>query len=135
MNTIVYELDTVNATAAKILDLLKYKTVLFKGKMGAGKTTLIKALVKAMGSEDIVSSPTFSLVNEYEGEEGSIYHFDLYRLENSSDAYDIGLDEYLDSGQYCLIEWPERISDILSNEVSLIEIKVLFNGKREVLIS
>lgn len=84
---------------------------LFAGEMGAGKTTLIKALCRALGVISMVQSPTFSIVNEYTTHEGkSVYHFDCYRLRNEAEALDIGIEEYFDSGNYCFIEWPERIT-------------------------
>lgn len=86
---------------------------LFRGQMGAGKTTLIKELGKQLGVLQSVQSPTFSLVNEYQNEAGDIiYHFDLYRLKNVREALDIGIEEYLDSGHLCLIEWPEQAEDL-----------------------
>lgn len=84
---------------------------LFEGEMGAGKTTLIKALCRALGVVSMVQSPTFSIVNEYTTHEGkSVYHFDCYRLRNEAEALDFGIEEYFDSGNYCFIEWPERIT-------------------------
>lgn len=86
---------------------------LFRGQMGAGKTTLIKEMGKQLGVLQSVQSPTFSLVNEYQNEAGDIiYHFDLYRLKNVREALDIGIEEYLDSGHLCLIEWPEQAEDL-----------------------
>jgi tRNA threonylcarbamoyladenosine biosynthesis protein TsaE len=83
---------------------------MLKGEMGAGKTTLVKELVNQLGVNSVVTSPTFSIVNQYgNSEDGVIYHFDLYRLKNESEAFDIGLDEYLSSGALCLIEWPEKL--------------------------
>ena len=84
---------------------------LFEGDMGAGKTTLIKALCRALGVVSLVQSPTFSIVNEYTTHEGhSVYHFDCYRLRNEAEALDIGIEEYFDSSSYCFVEWPERIT-------------------------
>ena len=102
------ELDTV---AHQLLAEGRQESVwLFEGDMGAGKTTLIKAICRALGVVSIVQSPTFSIVNEYTTHEGhSVYHFDCYRLRNEAEALDIGMEEYMDSGNYCFIEWPERI--------------------------
>jgi tRNA threonylcarbamoyladenosine biosynthesis protein TsaE len=87
---------------------------LFYGEMGAGKTTLIKAICGALGVHSLMTSPTFSIVNEYNSDHGGVfYHFDFYRLKNEEEAYDIGVEEYLDSGRVCFIEWPERISSLL----------------------
>src|SRR5690606_9131875 len=112
---IVFSLAEIDEIAKKILTLNKYKIILFEGEMGAGKTTLTKALAKCLGVQDMTSSPTFSLVNEYESADGLLYHFDLFRLKDLSEAYDIGIDEYLDSGNYCFIEWPEEIMPILTD--------------------
>jgi len=97
----------------------------FSGDMGSGKTTLIQALVKELGSTDPVSSPTFSLVNEYEIEDGgvnTIYHFDFYRIESIEEVYDIGYEEYFYSNNYCFIEWPEKIETLLPE--NYIEIRI-----------
>jgi tRNA threonylcarbamoyladenosine biosynthesis protein TsaE len=88
------------------------KVWLFFGEMGAGKTTLIKEICKALGVPSGMSSPTFSIVNEYQAGPETIYHFDFYRLKNETEAYDIGTDEYFDSGKYCFVEWPERIPSL-----------------------
>ncbi len=89
------------------------KIWLFYGEMGAGKTTLIASIAKELGVKTAIASPTFSIVNEYRGSEETIYHFDFYRLRKEEEAYDLGYEEYLDSGHYCFIEWPEKISLIL----------------------
>lgn len=88
----------------------------FVGEMGAGKTTLIKSLCELLGVQESTSSPTFSLVNEYQGIDSKIYHFDFYRLALEEEAEDMGIFEYLDSGAYCFIEWPEKIADLLEDE-------------------
>ena len=89
------------------------KIFLFYGDMGAGKTTFIKALCQELGVADEVTSPTFSIVNEYAGTNANVYHFDFYRLKNQDEALDMGYEEYFYSGDYCLIEWPEKIPDLL----------------------
>jgi tRNA threonylcarbamoyladenosine biosynthesis protein TsaE len=96
---------------------------LLKGEMGAGKTTLVKEVVHQLGVDGVVSSPTFSIVNQYGNEEGRIiYHFDLYRLKNESEAFDIGLEEYLTSGDLCLIEWPEKLTMLLPEKYFEVQI-------------
>lgn len=108
--------------AKAILNNLTHKIVLFEGDLGAGKTTLIKAMLKEMGSADEVSSPTFSIVNEYETPNGKLYHFDFYRIKSEEEALDFGTDEYIDSGNYCFIEWPDRIENILPEKYHRIKI-------------
>ena len=112
----------------------------FDGKMGAGKTTFIKCLCEAMGTEDVVNSPTFAIVNVYEveerkGENGKVktevYHFDCYRIKDLREAMDMGTEEYLYSGNYCFIEWAEMIEPLLPDDLVTVEIEVLENGDRE----
>lgn len=134
MSKFSYTLNELNQACRFLLDKTDSKVLLFQGEMGAGKTTLIKALVRMLGSKDTVSSPTFSLVNEYMGTNGPIYHFDLYRIEDEEEAYGIGLEEYLDSGNWCLVEWPDKASSILPDKTTLIDIKIHLNGKRELTI-
>jgi len=95
---------------------------IFEGEMGAGKTTLIKALAKAMGVTEVVTSPTFSIVNEYDASGKIIYHFDFYRIKNLQEAYDIGYEEYFYSGNTCFIEWPEKVESLLPEHYLKIEI-------------
>lgn len=96
-----------------ILPELKYNILLLKGNLGAGKTTFTQFLLKNLDSEDEVNSPTYSIVNEYSSPKGKIYHFDLYRLKNIEEVYDIGIEEYLDNAFLCIIEWPEVYEDEL----------------------
>ncbi len=110
--TINYYLEDIESVAKKVLKHLNSKHVLFSGEMGAGKTTLIKELVKQMGSVNQVSSPTFSLVNEYKASKHLIYHFDFYRIESEEEAFDMGFEEYLETAHYVFIEWPEKIPNL-----------------------
>lgn len=103
---------------------------LFYGEMGAGKTTLIKAICKELGITDEVTSPTFSIVNEYEGTDGPVYHFDFYRLKNHSEALDMGYEEYFYSGNYCFIEWPEKIADLVPDTYAGVRIYIQDNQSR-----
>lgn len=105
--------------------------VAFYGQMGAGKTTLIKAICQLLQVEDEVNSPTFNIINEYRGGSGEpIYHFDFYRIESTKEAMDIGVEEYLYSGAMCLIEWPQKIEQLLPPEAIKIYISVLEDGTR-----
>lgn len=105
---------------------------LFYGDMGAGKTTLIKALCTQLGVNTPVSSPTFAIVNEYEGAQHRIYHFDFYRLKTQTEALDMGCEEYFYSGDYCFIEWPDKIPDMLPSHYISINISVLNDTCRKI---
>ena len=129
--------ETVSA-----LEILKanepHRVFAFDGPMGAGKTTFIKKLVEELGSIDIVNSPTFAIVNVYDVEQpyrGEVYHFDCYRLKDIREALDFGAEEYLYSGNYCFIEWPEKIEALLPEETVWVRIKPQQNGDRQLLIS
>lgn len=107
------QIDSIAETLVREVLPHSHKVLLFQGAMGAGKTTLIKALCEQLGVGDRVSSPTFSLVNEYQSPSGTIYHFDLYRIEQQQEALDFGIEEYWDSGAWCFVEWAERIPSLL----------------------
>ena len=107
----------------------------FDGKMGAGKTTFIKYLCEAMGTEDIVNSPTFAIVNVYEISNGEeVYHFDCYRIKDIREAMDFGAEEYLYSGNYCFIEWAEMIEPLLPDNTVWVKIEVMENGERRLVV-
>ena len=108
------------------------KVFAFYGKMGAGKTTFIKAICEALGVEDVVTSPTFAIVNEYVTPKESVYHFDFYRIKNLREAYDIGTEEYFYSGCPCFIEWPELIEELLPEDTVRVCIEVHEDGSRTV---
>ena len=131
--TIIFSLDEITNVAKQILATPSLKKVItFHAQMGAGKTTLIKELVKELGVKDNSSSPTFSLVNEYRTFESEIvYHFDLYRLNSEEEGYDMGLDEYFYSDNWCFIEWPEKTPNLIPIDHASISIKVMADGKRE----
>ncbi|MBE9585611.1 tRNA (adenosine(37)-N6)-threonylcarbamoyltransferase complex ATPase subunit type 1 TsaE [Mucilaginibacter sp. JRF] len=103
----------------------------FYGDMGAGKTTLIKELAAALGVTEAVTSPTFSIVNEYVIADGKVYHFDFYRLKTQSEALDMGYEEYFYSGNYCFIEWPEKIPDLLPAHYTRVAITALSDNQRQ----
>ena len=119
-----YGINEVEQVAKQLIEHAKTKTLLFYGGLGVGKTTLIKTIVRILGSNDNVSSPTFSIVNEYKLKDEKIYHFDLYRINDIEEAYNFGIEDYLDSEYWKLIEWPERIESILRDEFDSIEIKL-----------
>ena len=124
----------MNQVADYLVGLLdEYTVVCFYGSMGAGKTTLIKEILKMARVKDNVSSPTFSLVNEYASEDKRIfYHFDFYRINHINEAYDIGAEEYLYSGNACFIEWPEKVEDLLPDELLKVNIEVLNEHERKI---
>ena len=132
---ITFSLEQIDEVASQILEANPNKVILFHGEIGVGKTTLIKALAKTLGVKDATSSPTFSLVNEYQTSENRLlYHFDVYRLKNESEAYDMGIEDYLYSGNWCFIEWAEKIPNLIPEQHSVIELKLTADGKREVLL-
>tara|TARA_R110001599_G_scaffold346228_3_gene571290 strand:+ start:17161 stop:17595 length:435 start_codon:yes stop_codon:yes gene_type:complete len=125
-------LDDLKKVAQQITAFGKeYDIWLLMGQMGAGKTTLSKAICSELGVMDLVQSPTFSLVNEYLTNTGrTIYHFDFYRIEDIEELANIGIEEYFDSGNLCLIEWPEKISELIPDEYMKIFIEVLEDDSR-----
>lgn len=139
MNEILIpSVDSIDDAAREFVSLMGDETVYaFTGEMGAGKTTFINALSRALGVEDDpTGSPTFAIINEYRSDTTAelIYHFDLYRIENLEQAFDIGVEDYLDSGALCLIEWPDRIEDILPDDTVRVNIDVLPDGGRRLTI-
>jgi len=133
----IESLDTINKTAKEFIDQIGEHTVFaFNGKMGAGKTTFIKAISETMGVKETVNSPTFSIVNEYEAADGRIiYHFDCYRINNVQEALDLGAEEYLYSGNLCFIEWSENIAPLLPDSLVNVDIEEVENGKRQININ
>lgn len=129
MTSTINSIQELPKLAKEIISNLKHNIVLFEGEMGAGKTTLIKEIILQMGSEDETSSPTFSIVNEYETGKGKVFHFDLYRIKSESEALDFGIEEYLDSGSYCFIEWPDKIENLIPQEHHLVKINAENNSR------
>lgn len=133
---IVFTLDELELVAQKVIDQQPSKVILFHGEMGVGKTTLIKKLCKTLGVSSATSSPTFSLVNEYETIDNQVvYHFDFYRLKNEMEALDMGADDYFYSGNWCFIEWAEKIPSLIPDEHAVITIKIVENGKRHLTLT
>jgi len=131
MKLICENLDQIKDIAKKILSEYSLeRKFLFFGDLGAGKTTLIKELSLQLGVLDTVSSPTFSIVNEYASEKyGKIYHFDFYRLKNEYEAFDLGCEEYFLSNNYCFVEWPEKVTSFLNENMLKINIIVKSNTR------
>ena len=128
-----FKINDIDTLAKELSTLINHSIILFDGSMGMGKTTLIKALCNRLNVIDTVSSPTFSLINEYKTKDGkSIYHFDCYRLETPEEAYDFGAEEYLDSGSICLIEWAEKIQPLLPQQVHHIKLEYIDQNTRKI---
>lgn len=141
MEFIIETIDSINTTAQEfvaVVDLRNKRRNVFAfyGKMGAGKTTFIKALCDALGVDDVVNSPTFAIVNEYHSAvlEGPVYHFDFYRIKHVEEAFDIGTDDYFYSGCPCFIEWPELIEPLLPDNAVRVDIEEMPDGRRKVTI-
>jgi tRNA threonylcarbamoyladenosine biosynthesis protein TsaE len=134
MNT-TYSLKNLPDVAIAIIAAAKNKTLLFYGEMGVGKTTLIKEICKKLEVVDKISSPTFSLVNEYQtSKEETVYHFDFYRITKEEEAFDIGIEEYLYNNDWCLIEWPQNVENLLPLDAVKIHLSILENGQRSLQI-
>jgi len=119
--------------AARILGAAgKRRVFLFYGEMGAGKTTLIKAMCTRLGVVDATSSPTFAIINEYTATKGLVYHFDFYRIKSEREAFDLGYEDYFYSGQYCFVEWPEKIAGLLPDDAISVRITIQPDGSRRV---
>ena len=127
-------MDELDMVAAAVVEALNGRTVVaFDAPMGAGKTTLIGRIARYLGSEDDTTSPTFAIVNQYEGDR-TIYHFDMYRIERIEEALDFGTEEYLSSGELCLVEWPEKIEALLPDDTMVVKIEILSDTQRRFVI-
>jgi len=132
---IYYGINDIERIAKILVQKTNTKTWLFYGDMGVGKTTLIKNLIRLLGSEDEVSSPTFSIVNEYKLNDEKIYHFDLYRIKDTEEAYNFGIEDYLNSNYWTFIEWPEKIESILDTDFDKIILKFDTKTCRTIMIN
>ncbi len=133
MEITIKSLDTIHEAAKEFVkEMGEGKVFAFYGKMGAGKTTFIKALCEVLGVEDVITSPTFAIINEYtDGKGDPIYHFDFYRIKKLEEVYDMGYEDYFYSGNLCLLEWPELIEDILPENVIKVTIEEQPGGTRK----
>lgn len=136
MNIKIESLDTIDVAAKEFIRAMGDNTVFaFRGEMGAGKTTFIKAICENLGVSDTINSPTFAIVNEYRSDSAElIYHFDFYRINKIEEAYDFGYEDYFFSGSLCFIEWPEKIENILPHDTVNVRIRVQEDGIRDVQI-
>ena len=127
----INSLDELDKVAQAVIDSLAGRTVVaFDAPMGAGKTTLVSRIASKLGAEDTVTSPTFALVNQYEGREGTIYHFDFYRINRVEEVFDLGYEEYFYSGELCFVEWPEMVEGLLPEDAMEVRITVGDDDKR-----
>ncbi|PWH10323.1 tRNA (adenosine(37)-N6)-threonylcarbamoyltransferase complex ATPase subunit type 1 TsaE [Bacteroidetes bacterium SCGC AAA795-G10] len=128
----VYNLANINKASKLVIDNIKTSVVRIDGKMGAGKTKIISNICMQLGVKEVITSPTFSLINTYQSTNGPIYHFDFYRLQNSNEALDIGIEEYLESGNVCFLEWAEKIENHLPLNYDHYILKVVNDNTRRI---
>ena len=130
----INDLNSIRETAREFIDHMDGRKVFaFYGKMGAGKTTFIKAVCEELGVKDVITSPTFAIINEYSGKDDTIYHFDFYRIKKLEEVYDMGYEDYFYSGALCFIEWPELIEEVLPEDAVKVQIIEKEDGTRAVL--
>ena len=130
----ISDLELIREAAREFIQHIgEHRVFAFYGEMGAGKTTFIKAICEELGVEDVITSPTFAIVNEYTSSDGPIYHFDFYRIKKLEEVYDMGFEDYFYSGALCLIEWPELIEDVLPEDAVTVQIKEEEDGTRAIL--
>ena len=128
----IQDIEHIHESAKEFINHMgEHRVFAFYGKMGAGKTTFVKAICEELGVEDVITSPTFAIINEYEGDE-TIYHFDFYRIKRIEEVYDMGFEDYFYSGALCFIEWPELIEEILPDDAVRVSITEQENGCRVV---
>ncbi|MBR6721314.1 MAG: tRNA (adenosine(37)-N6)-threonylcarbamoyltransferase complex ATPase subunit type 1 TsaE [Alistipes sp.] len=131
----ISSLDELDKVAEAVIESLDGRTIVaFDAPMGAGKTTLISRIAALLGAEDDVTSPTFAIVNQYQGTSRTIYHFDMYRIERVEEALDFGCEEYFASGDLCLVEWPEKIEVLLPEDTMVVKIEILSEEERRFVI-
>jgi tRNA threonylcarbamoyladenosine biosynthesis protein TsaE len=129
----IQNIDTIRESAREFIQNIgEHKVFAFYGEMGAGKTTFVKAICEELGVEDVITSPTFAIVNEYEAHDQSIFHFDFYRIKRLEEVYDMGYEDYFYSGALCFIEWPELIEDLLPEDAVKVIITENTDGTRTV---
>lgn len=129
----ILSIETIKEAAKRFVEEIGERRVFaFYGKMGAGKTTFIKAVCEELGVEDVITSPTFAIVNEYTTGKNSVYHFDFYRIKKLEEVYDMGYEEYFYSGALCFIEWPELIEELLPDDAVKVVIEELPTGERTI---
>jgi tRNA threonylcarbamoyladenosine biosynthesis protein TsaE len=127
----IKSIDTIRESAREFIENIgESKVFAFYGKMGAGKTTFVKAICEELGVEDVITSPTFAIINEYSSREGVIYHFDFYRIKKLEEVYDMGYEDYFYSGALCFIEWPELIEEVLPEDAVKVSIRENADGSR-----
>jgi len=130
----IQDLEHIREAARTFIENIGDHTVFaFYGKMGAGKTTFIKAICEELGVSDVITSPTFAIVNEYTAQDKPVYHFDFYRIKKLEEVYDMGFEDYFYSGALCLIEWPELIEDVLPEDAVKVSIQEKEDGSRAIL--
>lgn len=136
MEILLKNVEGIDKAAHEFIDAMGDRTIFaFYGKMGAGKTTFIKAVCEALGVKDVINSPTFAIVNEYmSGNDEPIYHFDFYRIKRQEEVLDIGYEDYIDSGCVCFMEWPELIEDLLPEDAVKVSIDELPDGSRRIIL-
>ena len=133
MEIIIKDIESIGTAARQFVNEIgSHKVFAFYGTMGAGKTTFIKAVCEVLGVKDVITSPTFAIVNEYESDNGPIFHFDFYRIKKLEEVYDMGYEDYFYSGSLCFIEWPELIEDLLPEDAVRVTITEQPGGMRKI---